>query len=209
MLDNWSNSCLSGSLRPTGTLLVGSWTTCTVWSISRCSCPYSFPSAEKTSLYRERQSSFLKSPLNSIAVHGKYILFLIVSSGRCSLALKPRMDLHAPLTIRNSMLLRLLVLWVQHLERFAAQRFNSDFLYITRVTDGLSRSSSAFSPFSFFTVLSAIMFSVDLLSSWNFSSFPLTSRDGAGWGCHLRLTNWAVPQLQSLLHALHLQIPSP
>ena len=108
----------------------------------------------------------MKSPLNSIAVHGKYILFLIVSSCRCSLALKPRMDLHAPLTIRNSMLLLLLVLWAQHLERFVGQRFNSDFLYITRVTDGLSRSSSAFSPFSFFTVLSAIMFTVDPLCGW-------------------------------------------
>ena len=63
------------------------------------------------------------------------------------------------------MLLLLLVLWVQHLERFVGQRVNSDFLYITRDTDGLSRSSSAFSPFSFFTVLSAIMFTVDPLSS--------------------------------------------
>ena len=83
----------------------------------------------------------------------------------------------------------LLVLWVQHLETFVAQRCNSDFLYITRVTDVLSRSSSAFSPYSFFTVLSAIMFTVDPLSSWNFSSFPLTSRVGVGWGCQLRLTN--------------------
>ena len=56
MLDNRSNSCLSGFLRATGTLLIGSWTTYTVWSISRCNCPYRFPSTEKTSLYRERQS---------------------------------------------------------------------------------------------------------------------------------------------------------
>ena len=37
-------------------------------------------------------------------------------------------------------------------------------------------SSSPISPYRFFTVLSAIMFTVVPLPSWNFSYFPLTSR---------------------------------
>ena len=49
---------------------------------------------------------------------------LMVSSCRCSLAPKPRMDLQVPLPVRNSMLYFFPVLWVHYPGTFLAQWFN-------------------------------------------------------------------------------------
>ena len=115
----------------------------------------------------------LSTALQSMA---SIFCLLIVSSCKCSLTLKLRRDLHAPVTIRKSMLYFFLFFGFTTLKRFLPTGLTSDLLYITRVTDVFSMSSSPISPYRFFTVLSAIMFTVVPLPSWNFSYFPLTSR---------------------------------
>ena len=53
------------------------------------------------------------------------------------------------------------VLWVHYPETFLANGLTSDWLYITRVTDVFSRSSSPLSPNRLLSVLSAMMFTVE------------------------------------------------
>lgn len=110
---------LSGSFREISTLLFRSWTAGSALLISRFSCHSSFPYPEKTTLYCERQSSFMKTLLSRAFQSMASIFYLLMdSSCRCSLALKPRMELHCTSNKSELDAVLFLVLWFRYLESF-------------------------------------------------------------------------------------------
>ena len=75
------------------------------------------------------------------------------------------MDLHALLTIRNSMLYLLSFFGLTSFSLFLPKGLTSDWFYITRVTVVFSNSLKLLCPQSLVTVSAVIMFTVDPLSN--------------------------------------------
>lgn len=75
------------------------------------------------------------------------------------------MDLHAPLTIRNSMLYLLSFFGLTSFNLFLPKGLTSDWFYITRVIVVFSNSLKLLCPQSLVTVSAVIMFTVDPLST--------------------------------------------
>lgn len=75
------------------------------------------------------------------------------------------MDLHAPLTIRNSMLCLLSFFGLTSFSLFLPKGLTSDWFYITRVTVVFSNLLKLLCPQSLVTVSAVIMFTVDPLST--------------------------------------------
>ena len=163
--DSLSNSCFRGSLKTIGTLRVVSWTGWTFWSISRWSCPSSLHSPVNASLYCDKSSTLGPSLLKPSESPSWIFCLLTVRNLRCSLALKPKMDLHAPLTIRNSMLYLLSFFGLTNFSLFLPKGLTSDWFYITRVIVVFSNSLKLLCPQSLVTVSAVIMFTVDPLSN--------------------------------------------
>lgn len=75
------------------------------------------------------------------------------------------MDLHAPLTIRNSMLYLLSFFGLTNFSLFLPKGLTSDWFYITRVIVVFSNSLKLLCPQSLLTVSAVIMFTVYPLST--------------------------------------------
>ena len=172
---------LSGSSREISTLLFRSWTAGSALLISRFSCHSSFPYPEKTTLYCERQSSFMKTLLSRAFQSMASIFYLLMdSSCRCSLALKPRMELHCTSNKRELDAVLFLVLWFRYLESFLPRGLTWLFIHNQSHWCFLQVIQLVLSIQGFYC-LSAIKVTVDPLSRWNVSSFPLKSSVAKTW----------------------------
>lgn len=181
MRDNRSSSFLSGSFTKIGNLLLGTLTACTVWSFYQMDMYLQFP------FYRENILAlgkaillFKNSTLNSIAVLGKYILFINSQQLQVLTKFQAKNGLACASNNKELDAVLPLVLWVHYLETFLAQSFHFSFS-ITRLTD-VSLTVRPLHTYQYqYQYIPTIMFTVDPLSSWNFSSFPLTVRVAKTW----------------------------